>query len=149
MIKNRLHYIRVNQRVSITELAALVDVPAYMVEMWDQWNKQIDTKYLSVLADYLQVSPEYLLGTSNVYMKTRLETWLSKKHINLKTLSAQTGISYSILSLFNKNEINLSYRDLKIIAKALKIDLHELFINCKPNSYFLTHLRLKDEIESN
>ncbi len=63
---NRIKFLREEKGIFQKDLANLLDVSIPAINYYENEKRAIDTKTASILADYFNVSIDYLLGKSNV-----------------------------------------------------------------------------------
>jgi len=59
-----LKKLREDERLSQAQLAKDLSLPRYTIGNWEQGRAEPDTQMLKTLADYFDVSLDYLLGRS-------------------------------------------------------------------------------------
>ncbi len=62
---NRLKELRIEKGISQEDLAVKVDTNARSIYRWETGINEIGSNFLMKLADYFEVSTDYLLGRSN------------------------------------------------------------------------------------
>ncbi len=63
---NRIKFLREEKGIYQKDLAGLLNVSVPAINYYENEKRSIDTKTASVLADYFNVSIDYLLGKSNI-----------------------------------------------------------------------------------
>lgn len=68
---NRLKELRQKNGVKQKDIASLLDVTAGAVSQWESGRVNIDWRYATILAEKFKVSPEYLLGETDLVNDSR------------------------------------------------------------------------------
>ena len=94
---NRLADLRKERHLSQKEFSKIFNVAQNTISQWEQGKRNMDTEILVKLADYFQVTTDYLLGRSeaashrtNVFHLSPAEELLVKKYRTLPDLSRET-----------------------------------------------------------
>lgn len=62
----RLNELRREQRLTLDDVAKLVDRNMTTISRWENGGKEPEVSVIEILADYFEVTVDYLLGRSNV-----------------------------------------------------------------------------------
>lgn len=65
MYGNRLKELRKEQNITQSNLAKILNVTQDSISLWEKNKRVPDTQYIVQLADYFNVSADYLLGRSD------------------------------------------------------------------------------------
>lgn len=65
MYGNRLKELRKEQNITQSNLAKILNVTQDSISLWEKNKRVPDTQYIIQLADYFNVSADYLLGRSD------------------------------------------------------------------------------------
>ena len=74
MFGDRLKILRNEKGMTQSDLAKLLDISPSTIGMYEQGRRDPDTKTLKFLAEYFDVSIDYLLGRVNVKNPYEIET---------------------------------------------------------------------------
>lgn len=96
-MQNKLAELRKERNMSQKEFSKIFNVAQNTISQWEQGKRNMDTEILVKLADYFQVTTDYLLGRSeaashrtNVFHLSPSEELLVKKYRTLPDLSRET-----------------------------------------------------------
>ena len=105
MLKNTLKELRMEKGKTQAELALALNLARYIISNWEQGRTEPNATQLTLLADYFEVSTDYLLGRSD-------DTGLVQANANLTPDEEEILMLYRQMSFQDKNQ-------LKGFAKAL------------------------------
>lgn len=105
MLKNTLKELRMEKGKTQAELALALNLARYIISNWEQGRTEPNATQLTLLADYFEVSTDYLLGRSD-------DTGLVQANANLTPDEEEVLMLYRQMSFQDKNQ-------LKGFAKAL------------------------------
>lgn len=83
MFAKRLSELRENQGINQTELAKILTVAKQTVSNWESGNRTPDNEMICKIADYFNVSIDYLLGRTDNPNYSLLKTNYKGKEIEL------------------------------------------------------------------
>ena len=105
MLKTLLKELRIEKGKTQAELALALNLARYIISNWEQGRTEPNATQLTMLADYFEVSTDYLLGRSD-------ETGIVRSNANLAPDEAVLLDLYRQMCFQDKNQ-------LKGFAKAL------------------------------
>lgn len=89
MLKNRLKELRKRENITQVQFAKIFDISPGTIAMWETGKREPDIDTLIRIADYFNVSVDYLLGKSeNKKMPTDDNT---DEHINVVKIRGRDG----------------------------------------------------------
>lgn len=84
MLGNRLKMLRTEKKITQEELGKFVNVTKVSISGYENGNRTPDTETLQKLADYFDVSTDYLLGRTDVKNENNsLQGWLRSENEDL------------------------------------------------------------------
>lgn len=105
MLKNTLKELRMEKGKTQAELALALNLARYIISNWEQGRTEPNATQLTLLADYFEVSTDYLLGRSD-------DTGLVQANANLTPDEEEILMLYRQMNFQDRNQ-------LKGFAKAL------------------------------
>lgn len=97
MFTERLKLLRQEKKVSQNDLSNLLNITPQAISKWEQGQSQPDNNFLIILANYFNVSIDYLLGRSN--------NRNSNNDLYTKTITDEDGYSIEIKTEVPFNEL--------------------------------------------
>jgi len=95
-LQNRLAELRMGRHMSQQEFSKILNVAQNTISQWENGKRNMDTEILVKLADYFQVTTDYLLGRSEVscpdktFRLSSAEELMIKKYRTLPAISRET-----------------------------------------------------------
>ena len=96
-MQNKLAELRKERHLSQKEFSKIFNVAQNTISQWEQGKRNMDTEILLKLADFFQVTTDYLLGRgeatirpANAFVLSASEELLVKKYRTLPPLSQET-----------------------------------------------------------
>ena len=109
-LHNKLAELRKDRNMSQKEFSKIFNVAQNTISQWEQGKRNMDTESLLKLADFFQVTTDYLLGRSeaalrpaNTFVLSASEEMMVKKYRTLPPLSQET-IDTVLESLYVKEQ---------------------------------------------
>ena len=109
-LQNKLAELRKERNMSQKEFSKIFNVAQNTISQWEQGKRNMDTESLLKLADFFQVTTDYLLGRSeaalrpaNTFVLSASEEMMVKKYRTLPPLSQET-IDTVLESLYVKEQ---------------------------------------------
>ena len=109
-LQNKLAELRKERNMSQKEFSKIFNVAQNTISQWEQGKRNMDTESLLKLADFFQVTTDYLLGRSeavihsaNTFVLSPSEELLVKKYRTLPPLSQET-VDTVLESLYLKEQ---------------------------------------------
>lgn len=109
-MQNKLAELRKERNMSQKEFSKIFNVAQNTISQWEQGKRNMDTEILLKLADFFQVTTDYLLGRSeaalrpaNAFVLSASEEMMVKKYRTLPPLSQET-IDTVLESLYVKEQ---------------------------------------------
>lgn len=139
-IGKRITELREQKGMTQAELARAISVQRETVNQWERGNRDLKTKYTILLANYFNVTCDYILRgirAENVNIKTELglddEAILRLKYYNLKNINInyEKGKNLNITTSYDNDksnqEINTHSTIIKAINTAIKSNVADDF----------------------
>jgi transcriptional regulator with XRE-family HTH domain len=109
-LQNKLAELRKERNMSQKEFSKIFNVAQNTISQWEQGKRNMDTESLLKLADFFQVTTDYLLGRSeaalrpaNTFVLSASEEMMVKKYRTLPPLSQET-VDTVLESLYLKEQ---------------------------------------------
>ncbi|MGL5676814.1 MAG: helix-turn-helix transcriptional regulator [Cellulosilyticaceae bacterium] len=118
MLKDRLKKLRNNKQLSQRALAELIDVSQQTIGSWETGRTEPDQQAIRRLADFFNVSADYLLGNSDLPRQTRIDKAVSDDPELLEF--AQELQARENMQLLFKQVKPMSDADISKIIKIIK-----------------------------
>ena len=104
----RLNELRREQRLTLDDVAKLVDRNMTTISRWENGGKEPEVSVLEILADYFEVTVDYLLGRSNV-RNENFKTSVLNMIEDLELLKLRNYMSKKTSPLMKCKDLSVSY----------------------------------------
>lgn len=129
MFAKRLKELRIENHVSQAKLASELDISNRTISMYEQGNSEPNVEILVKIADYFNVTADYLTGKTNV------------RNIKYDNINKTLGLSDAAISVIQKCNF-LNYNISEFIENPVFIKLMEAY------SEYILLVNLPDPIDS-
>lgn len=115
MLSNRLKSLRTHRNITQSDLATRIGVARTTYAMYEQGQREPDYETLQRLADFYEVSVDYLLGRTETPNATNVDDQADKSHFISKIAS-----EFPDINLMFKDMESLSAEDLEEVYDYIK-----------------------------
>ena len=132
---NKLKYLRKNKKVNQSTIADLLNISQQAYAKYEQDITEPDTKNLKILANYFNVTVDYLIGVTDIKSDIeQIKDWINNSKLSISELSQKSGLSRQYLYQILKDEIkSISTDTYRLLCNALSKPLYDNIETLKTN----------------
>lgn len=135
MLNEKIKKLRTDSNLTQAELAKNINITRSALSLYELGKREPDTKTLIKIANYFDVSTDYLLGNSKISMKNTEQNFISEKisklrkesNLSVNRLANLSGLSQGFVRQIELGEKNPTVESLRLICEALNISLVDFF----------------------
>lgn len=129
----RLKKLRTEKKITQQELATILNINKSSISRYEKDQQIPEIKLLETIADYFDISLDYLLGRSDIMFGERLKELRLKSKLKQSELGEKIGVSASIIGMYEQGRRFADQSTLIKLAEYFNVTTDYLLGHTKTN----------------